>query len=397
MPLAVFVLGFGVFCMNTTEVMVAGLLPALSRDLDVSIPMAGNLVSVFALGMVIGGPLLTIALLRAPRKASLVSLLALFIVGQAIGALATDYWVMIIARLVTALATGAFFGLAASVCVNLVPAEKLGRAIAVVFGGLMIAQVLGLPASTLIDQHLGWRASFWAVDIVAAVSLLAVLAFVPHTPQSEGLDVRSELRGLRNGRLWGAYTTNALLIGAVFATFAYLSPVLTDLSGFSAGVVPLLFLVYGIGTILGNWAIGRLADKHTMGVLWIGGTVLMLVLAAYSLVGGNQVGSVIALMLLGLVGLPLNPAMAARVMKASNSGPLVNTLNTATINVGIVIGPALAGLGISVSGYRAPMWTGALLALGALFTLLIAQLADRRDVRVATAPSAGSEPVKAGV
>ncbi|NGO12045.1 MFS transporter [Streptomyces sp. HC44] len=380
MPLTVFALGLAIFCLNTTEVMVAGLLPSLSDGLDVSITAAGNLVTVFALGMVFGGPVLTLALMRAPRKPAMVMMMVLFLVGQTIGALATDYWAMVIARIITALATAAFFGLAASVCANLVSPDKIGSALAIVFGGFMVANVFGLPMATFIDQLMGWRAAFWAVDILVALCLVLVLFTVKRAPAPEGLDVRSELSVFRSGRLWGAFATNALLIGGVFATFSYLSPVLTKLAGFSEGVVPLLFVLYGVGTVIGNIVLGRLADAHTMRILWLGGVILSVLLGLYALVATSQALSLVALFLLGFIGLPLNPAMASRVMNLSNSGALINTMNTATICAGVTIGTWLAGIGIDASGYRAPMWVGALLTLGALATLLIARITDRHHV-----------------
>ncbi|MEU3527616.1 MFS transporter [Streptomyces sp. NPDC038707] len=380
MPLAVFVLGLAIFCLNTTEVMVAGLLPSLSDGLDVSITAAGNLVTVFALGMVFGGPLLTLTLMRAPRKPALILMMVLFLVGQTIGALATAYWAMVIARVVTALATAAFFGLAASVCANLVSPDKTGRALAIVFGGFMVANVFGLPLATFIDRLMGWRAAFWAVDVLVALCLVLVLFTIERTPAPEGPDIRSELSVFRSGRLWGAFATNALLIGGVFATFAYLSPVLTEVAGFSEDIVPLLFVLYGVGTVIGNIILGRLADAHMMRVLWLGGAVLSVLLGLYALVASNQALSLAALFLLGFTGLPLNPAMASRVMNLSNSGALINTMNTAAICAGITVGTWLAGVGIDAYGYRAPMWAGALLALGALATLLLARITDRHHV-----------------
>ncbi|WP_198958092.1 MULTISPECIES: MFS transporter [Amycolatopsis] len=378
MPLAVFVLGLAIFCLHTTEVMVAGLLPSLSAGLGVSTTAAGNLVTVFALGMVFGGPALTLALMRAPRKPAMIMMLVLFLAGQTLGALAGAYWVMVLARVLTALATAAFFGLAASVCAGLVPPDRVGRALAVVFGGFMVANVFGLPLATFIDQLMGWRAAFWTVDVLVALCLVLVLVTV-RSPAAPGRpDLRAELSVFRSGRLWGAFTTNALLIGGVFATFAYLSPVLTEVAGFGAAVVPLLFVLYGVGTVIGNVVLGRLADAHTMRTLWLGGVVLAVLLGLYALVASNQALTLVALFLLGFTGLPLNPAMASRVMRLSNSGALVNTMNTATICAGVTLGTWLAGLGIDAFGYHAPMWVGALLAAGALATLLVARIADRR-------------------
>lgn len=253
-----------------------------------------------------------------------------------------------------------------------------------------MANVFGLPLAAFIDQLMGWRAAFWAVDILVALWLVLVLFTVKSAPTPEGLNIRSELAVFRSGRLWGAFATNALLIGGVFATFAYLSPVLTKLAGFSEGIVPLLFVLYGVGTVIGNIVIGRLAGAHKMRVLWLGGVVQAVLLGLYALVATNQVLTLVALFLLGFAGMPLNPAMASRVMNLSNSGALINTMNTATICAGVTIGTWLAGIGIDAFDYHAPMWIGALLALGALATLLIARVTDRNHVesdRPAPAPA----------
>ena len=375
MPFAVFVLGLSVFCMSTTEVMVSGLVPALTHEFQVSVPAVGNLVSLYAAGMVFGGPVLTVALLRTPRKPALLSLLALFVVGQTTGALAPDYAVLAVSRVVAALAAAAFFGLSAAACAELVGPAMRARALSVVFGGMMLAQVVGLPAATLVEQHFGWRASFWIVDLLAVLCVFAVLVLVPRGSRSGAdsgaVDLRAQLGVFRNGTLWIAYLTNALIIGSVFAAFSYFSPIFTRVSGFSASTVPVLFAVYGVGTIVGNAVVGRLADRRTMTVLTAGLSTLVVTFGLFAWLAENAVATVAAIVVLGLVGMPLNPAMTTRVMRLANAGPLVNAVNTATINVGIGVGPWIAGLGISAGGgYRSPLWIGALLAACGLVSVL---------------------------
>lgn len=375
MPLAVFVLGLSVFCMSTTEVMVSGLVPALAHELQVSVPAVGNLVSLYAAGMVLGGPVLTVALLRTPRRTALLSLLALFVAGQTTGALAPDYAVLAVSRVVTALAAAAFFGLSAAACAQLVGPAARGRALSIVFGGMMLAQVVGLPAATVVEQHFGWRASFWIVDLLTALCAFAVLAFVPRGArsgsESGAVDVRAELAALRNRQLWVAYLTNALVIGSVFAAFSYFSPIFTQVTGFSAGTVPALFALYGAGTIAGNWVVGRLADRRALTVLTAGLSVLAGTFGLFAWWADNAVVTVAAISVLGLVGMPMNPAMTTRVMRIANDGPIVNSVNTATINVGIGVGPLIAGLGISAGGgFRAPLWIAGLLAVAGLLSVL---------------------------
>ncbi|MTD53352.1 MFS transporter [Amycolatopsis pithecellobii] len=379
MPFAIFVLAATVFSMNTTEVMVSGLVPGLTQEFGVSVAAVGYLVSAYAVGMAIGAPILTVGMLRFSRKAALIGLVATFVAGQTIAALAPAYAVLFGARILTALAAGAFFGTAASVCVSLVGAQNRGRALSVVFGGLMVAQVAGLPAATFAQQHLGWRASFWGVDGLALVCLIAIVAAVPRTPAPGRIDIRAELGAFRNGRLWVAYATNALSVGAVFATFSYLFPVLTELSGFSAAAVPLLFLVYGLATVIGNIVVGRLADRHNVGVLAYGQLALVIVLACFAVFAGDKVAAVCCLVVLGLVGLPLSSARGARIMAVSNNRPLISTVATSMVNVGIILGPWLGGLALgSRLSYHAPMWIGAVLAIAGLLSVVPAVLETRR-------------------
>ncbi|MFF3544714.1 MFS transporter [Streptomyces platensis] len=371
MPVAIYVLGVAIFALNTTEIMVAGLIPGISSELHVSVGAVGYLVSVYAFGMVVGGPLLTVAMRRIPPKRSLLWLLVVFVVGQSIGALAQDYWVLMAARVVTALAAAAFFGVGAAVCVRLVGAEHRGRAMAVLYGGITVAQVVGLPAATAIEQHWGWRASFWIVDVLALLCIGAVALKVPAGRDAQELDLPSEMRVLRNGRLWGAYATNALVIGSVVTGFSFMSPIFTDAGGFSASTVPLLFVMYGVATVVGNTIVGRFADRYMRQILFGGLIALTIVLAGFALTLTHQLPAIVATTLLGLIGLPLNPAMAARVMSVSNNGALVNALNGSAINVGVAIGPWLGGMGIDAHlGLSAPLWIGAVMAFLGVATLL---------------------------
>lgn len=393
MPASIFVLGFAVFGVNTAEVMTAGLLPALARQFGVSIPTAGLLVSAYAAGMALGGPLLTVPALRLSRKNALLALFGLFLSGQTIGALAPAFWVLVAARILTAVAAGAMFGTAAALCAESVPVGKRARALSVVFGGLMLAQVAGVPLAALIGQRWGWRASFWAVAGIAAVSALAILVIIRPGAAVGKLDLRSELGAFANRRLWAVYATNALNIAAVYAAYSYLSPVFTRLAGFSSQAVPVLFLVYGAATLAGNIAIGRYADRHATRILVIGQSTLTVALAVIASLAGNRSALLFGLVAFGLSGLPLSSARAARVMAVAHPGPLVNTVNTSMLNVGVVIGSWLGGLVIDTGlHYRGPAWTGAVLALAGALSL--APVAGRRpgSKHRASAPSpAGAE------
>lgn len=230
MPLIVYVLGAAIFALTTSEYMVAGLMPALAAEFGVSFAAIGYLVTFYAGAMAVGGPLLTTALLRVPRKNALLGLIALFVVGQVIGALAPGYAVMVAARLVTAVAAAAFFGVALTACAELVEGNQFGRASSLVLGGLMVGTVLGLPVATWLGEWYGWRASFFAVALVAVLVGLLVLQLMPAIPGSAGSgSLREELKVFRNAHLWWVYATSLLLIGATFAGFTYFVPILTEI------------------------------------------------------------------------------------------------------------------------------------------------------------------------
>ena len=384
-PLAVYVLGLGIFSMTTSEFMVSGLMPELISQFGVSFAAIGFLITAYAAAMTIGGPLLTVGLLKIPRKTALLMLVGVFCVGQALGAVSNTYEVMLVTRVITGVAASAFFGVSLAVCVEIVGPQLRGRASSIVLGGLMVGTVIGLPAATLISQSSGWRISFWAVAVLALVVGLITLWAVPASPKPAAVSLRAELTAFRNGRLWAAFATSMLIIGATFAAFTYFTPILIQLSGFSLATLPWLLVVYGIATVIGNNVVGRLADRYTIPVLAVGLLSLILVLTAFALFAEYRVPTVAALVALGLVGVTMNPAMATRVMRTSNDRPLVNTVHTAVITLGIVIGSWAGGVVIDAGyGLTSPLWVGAVLAVLGFLTLLpdLAQLRARARVPV---------------
>ncbi|MEE1788801.1 MFS transporter [Streptomyces sp. SP17BM10] len=397
MPFAIYVLGLGIFTMVTSEFLVAGLMPQLSEDLGAGIPQIGFLVSVYAAAMAIGGPLLTAGLLRLRQKTALICLYAVFLAGQALGALADGYALMVVARLVTGAASGAFFGVALAICVRVTGPEVRGRATSIVLGGLMVGTVLGLPLSQLAGEHYGWRFAFWAVAALAALALAVTLGAVPALPKEEsdgsdgsGGSVRAELGAFRNARLWAAFATSMLIIGATFAAFSYFVPILTDVTGFAAGTVPLLLVVYGAATVIGNAVVGRLADRYTLTVLGTGLALNTVFLTVFALGAGNAAVALAAMTGIGLVGVTMNPAMVTRVMRTANDRPLVNTVHTSFITLGVVVGSWVGGIGVSHWGLRAPLWTGAAMAVLGLLTLA-PELLRRTAVPAAEPSSTPSE------
>lgn len=383
MPLALFVLGLTTFGLGTTEFMIAGLLPELATAFGVSVPDAGLLISLFAVGVVVGAPTMTVLTSRAPRKLTLVTLLVVFLAGEVLAALAPTFGVLMTARVVTAVAHGAFFGIGAVVAADLVSPDKKARAIAIMFGGLTIATVAGVPMGTFIGQQLGWRATFWAVAIVGALGLVGVIALVPRQPRDEAQRFGSELAAFRRPRLWLALATTTLSQAALYSAYTYLAPLVTEITGFTATAVAPLLMLYGVGTVLGSWLGGRFADRNLMRALAIGLVVLGGILALFTLTAHSKSAMVITLAVFGVASFAINPALQTRVMSISPDAPtLASAVNISAFNVGNALGPWLAGLAISSgAGFLAPSRVGAALAVGSIATALASIAADHRKSR----------------
>ncbi len=380
MPIAVYVLGLTVFCIGTTEFMISGLLPDLAGDLSVSIPAVGWLISGYALGVAIGGPVLTLATLRVDRKNALLGLLGLFVAGQLICAVAPDYGTLMTGRVVAALAQGAFFGIGSVVAVDLAGPARRGRALAIMFAGLTVANVVGVPAGTFLSQHAGWRASFWAVEVLAVLALAGVATLVPKRPHGPYAGIGAEFAAFRNGRVWVALSTSMLTQAAVFCCFSYLSPLLTEVTGFPAGVVPLLLVLFGAGCLAGSFLGGRFADRFLLPNLYVGITVMGAVLGLLALTAQSKGVTVGAIALFGIAAFSINPALQAQVMREAGDAPtLATTTNTSAFNVGNTIGPWVGGSAIGAGlGFTAPAWTAALLALAGLASAALSGVLRRR-------------------
>ncbi|MFB9394107.1 MFS transporter [Streptomyces coeruleoprunus] len=388
MPPAVYLLAVGVFAMVTSEFAVAGLMPQMADGLSVSISEIGYLITAYSAAMALGGPLLTALLMKVRPKAGLMVVFAVFLAGNVAASLAPGYGTMVAARIVTGVAAQAFFGIALALCARLTRPEVRGRAVAVTMNGLMLGTLLGLPLSTLVGEHLGWRAAFWAISGVTALAALCTAAFVPSPGRAdEGGDMREELGVLRRPRLLLAFATSTLIIGATFSAFSFLSPILTGVSGFSSGSVPLLLIAYGAATVVGNTVVGRLADRYTVSVLGWGLALNALFLAGFALLADVPVAALVFMMGIGLVGVTMNPAMITRVQRIGNAGPLVNSVHASFITLGVVIGSAGGGAALERFGLLAPVWLGVGLALLGLVSL-VPERRHQAEVPVASGTSA---------
>ncbi|MGX8908039.1 Cmx/CmrA family chloramphenicol efflux MFS transporter [Streptomyces netropsis] len=394
MPVAVYILSLGIFAQGTSEFMLSGLLPTLAEDLGVSIPDAGLLISAFAVGMLVGAPLLAVATLRMPRRTALVAFQAVFIAGHVVGALSPSYELLFATRVVTAVAYAGFWAVAAVTAVSMVPAESRAKAMSVVASGLSLATVLGVPAGTVLGQHAGWRAAFWAVAVLTAASLVSVMLFLPGRLGADGpaRTVRQELVAFFRPRLWLSYGITALSVGGVIVSFSYLAPLLTEVSGVPESWVPAVLSLYGVGALVGLTIGGRTADARPFPTLFIGlGGLVAFSLALWG-AASHTVLAVVLVFLLGIVGFVTNPAVQARVFAIGGDAPtLVGAVNTSAFNVGITVAPMLGGLAIDAGlGYRSVAWVGAAIGVAGLLATALAAALERRDrVDAPTGPGQG--------
>ncbi|TDC46228.1 MFS transporter [Actinomadura sp. KC345] len=360
--------------MVTSEFTVAGLMPQLAEGLGTGIEQIGYLVTIFAAAMAVGGPLLTVALQRVPPRTALMSVFVLFLVGNVIAALATGYPMMVLARIISGAASQAFFGIAVSMGVRLVDERVRGRAVAVVMNGLMLGTLLGLPLATFVGGRFGWQAAFWVISLitVAAAALTLALVREPAAPADARASggTGSELSVLRRPQFLLALASSTLIIGATFSAFSFFTPILTEVTEFSDGIVPVLLLVYGGATLIGNVVVGRLADAHTISTLLVGTGLNAIVLTGFALFADVPPLALAFMLGIGLVGITMNPAMAVRVQRAGSTAPLVNTIHGSFITLGVMIGSAVGSALIPRYGLRAPIVLGIALAVLAILTIL---------------------------
>jgi DHA1 family chloramphenicol resistance protein-like MFS transporter len=382
MPLVVYLLGLGIFAQGTSEFMLSGLLGDIASDLDVSIPDAGLLISAFAVGMMLGAPILAVATLKLPRRTTLVAFQAVFIAGHVVGALAPGYGVLIATRVVTAAAYAGFWAVASVTALSLVPADAKARAMAVVASGLSLATVLGVPAGTLLSQHAGWRAAFWAVAALTALSVIGVLATVPAGRDSAAPlpELRTELRVFARPHLWVAYASTAFSVGASIAVFAYLGTLLTEVSGLPESWVPAVLALYGLGALIGLTIGGRTADAAPFRTLLTGLAGTLVTGAAVALSARSTTAVVLLTFVLGVFAFLSNPAVNARVYTIlGETRTIGGAVNTSAFNVGITTAPWIAGLVIEADyGLAATGWVGAAFAAAGIGTTLADAALQRR-------------------
>ncbi len=367
MSVPLLVLALSAFAIGTTEFVIMGLLPEVAVDLHVSIPGAGWLITGYALGVAIGAPLMALLTARLPRRQALIVLMGIFIIGNLLCAIAWGYSFLMFARVVTSLCHGAFFGIGAVTAANLVAPDKRASAVAMMFMGLTLANVLGVPLGTALGQEFGWRSTFWAVAGVGLAALWGLIRFLPTGPIEEPVSMRHEFSALRRMKLWMALLTTVMFAASMFTLFAYVAPLLRDVTGVSAsGVTWILFLI-GVGLTIGNMVGGKLGDRHLKATLI--GVFLALGLCAgiFSWASSSLIAAQINLFLWAVSAFALVPALQINVVNEGQEAPhLTSTLNIGAFNVGNALGAWVGGLVLSL-GYGltgVPIAAGVLAFLG---------------------------------
>ncbi|WP_093800075.1 MFS transporter [Streptomyces sp. Wb2n-11] len=380
MPLALLALAIGAFGIGTTEFVIMGLLPEVAIDFGVSIPTAGYLVSGYALGVVLGAPLMSVLGTRISRKRMLMLLMGLFIAGNLLSALAPSFGVMLTGRVVASLAHGAFFGIGSIVAADLVAPEKKAGAIAMMFTGLTVANVVGVPLGTFIGQSYGWRLTFAAVAALGVLGLAGVARLVPETPKPEGVRLRHELAAFRNVQVLLAMAMTVLGFGGVFAAITYLAPMMTGVAGYSAGSVTWLLVLFGLGMVGGNLVGGKFADRALMPLLYVSLGALAVVLALFTVTAHHQIAAAVTIVLIGALGFATVPPLQKRVLDQAAGAPtLASAVNIGAFNLGNALAAWLGGLVIAAGlGYTAPNWVGAVLAASALGLAFLSGALERR-------------------
>lgn len=380
MPFALYLLGLAVFAQGTSEFMLSGLVQDIAADLHVSLPAAGLLTSAFAVGMVIGAPLMAVLSMRWSQRHSLLTFLVVFLLVHVVGAVTSSYEVLLGTRVVAALANAGFLAVALVTAAGMVAPDAKGRATAVLLGGTTIACVAGVPAGALLGQVWGWRSAFWAVALVSVPAVVGILRSVPaQGPGPAAPPARVELRALRRPRLLVTLLLGALVNGATFCALTYLAPLVTTVARLEEGWVPVVLALFGAGSFAGVTVGGRLGDARPVRLLAVGGVALLAGWVGYALAAGNPVATLAFVVVLGALAFAVGSTLIAQALYAAIGAPrLAGAFATAAFNVGAALGPWLGGIAIAAGlGHRSPLWVSAAMVAFALAVGATAQALRR--------------------
>jgi DHA1 family inner membrane transport protein len=381
--LALLALAVGGFAIGTTEFVTMGLLPEVAQGVGISIPTAGHVVSAYAAGVVVGAPVLATLGSRMPRKQLLLWLMAGFALANGLSALAGSYGWLMAARFLSGLPHGAYFGVGSLVAASLVPAHRRTWAVSMMITGLTVANIVGVPATTLLGQSLGWQWPYAAVAVIALVTLVAVWRWVPWCPPDHGASVRSELTALRRPQVWFALALGTVGFGGMFATFSYISPTMTELGGFSSGTIPLLLALYGVGMTAGAMVAGPASRVGLLRGITLSLGLIAVMLALFGpAVAAAQWLALVFVLLLGFLPSVLVPMLQTRLMDVAHEGQsLAAALNHSTLNIANALGAWLGSVVLASGlGYEWPSRVGAGLAVLGVLIAVASGVAERRSL-----------------
>jgi DHA1 family inner membrane transport protein len=381
---AIAALSVGSFAIGTTEFVTMGLLPEMAQSVSVSIPAAGHVISAYALGVVVGAPVIAVFGARLPRRALIVGLMLAFAVANVTSAIAQDYAQLTLARFVSGIPHGAYFGLASLVGAALVPPERRGRAVSRVMLGLPLATVAGVPLGTWMGQHLGWRVTYGAVALVAVATVVLVLALVPSTPGDPDATGRRELRAFREPQVWLTFLVGAVGFGGMFAMYSYIAPTVTEVTGQPRSMIPFFLLSFGVGAVIGTILGGRLADWSVLRSLVASGAAMGVALAIFSATSSALWPGLLTVFFVSAAGGVLTINLQLRLMHVAGDARTIGAaLNHSSLNIANALGAWLGGLVIAAGwGYTSTAWVGVGLSAAGLVLLAWSVLLHRRDVVV---------------
>lgn len=379
-PVSILSLTVGAFAIGMTEFVIMGLLPNVAEDLHVSISSAGQLITMYALGVAVGAPILTILTHRIPQKQLLILLMLLFILGNGISVIAPSYAVLMGARMLTALTHGTFFGVGAVIASNLVRPDKRAGAVSIMMAGLTIANIIGVPLGTFIGQNIGWRSSFGAIAIMGIIALIGIFIFIPKLKQDKPASMIQQISALIKPKLMVYLLIGALGNAGLFAVFTYITPLLTQISGFAEHNVTWILVLFGCGVTIGNIVGGKLADWKLMPSILGLYFAICLILTIFTFTIHNPVAAVLTILLWGTASFAVFPGLQVRVMSLAQSAPaLASTSSHSAGNLGNAAGAFIGGWVITHLSLGALPWVGAVLVGLALVLGLVCYMTENRN------------------
>lgn len=379
--LATFALATGGFAIGTTEFVTMGLLPEMADGVDVSIPVAGHVISAYAIGVVVGAPLIAIFGARLPRRGLLVTLMAAFAGANAASALATDYGALTVARFLSGLPHGAFFGVASLVAASMVDPRRRGRAVSLVMLGLPVANIVGVPAATWLGQQLGWRSAYWSVAALGVLTAVLVTTFVPRAPGNRDATGRRELAAFARPQVWLTLLVGAVGFGGMFSMYSYIAPTVTEVTGLGSRTIPLFLLAFGLGATAGTLVGGHLADWSIFRSLIASSLAMGAALVVFTFTAEYAVAALATVFAISTVGSVLVVNLQMRLMQVAGDAETIGAaLNHAALNMANALGAWLGGLVIAAGyGFTSASWVGAGLSLAGLVILGVSALLHRRE------------------